>query len=120
MDSAIAFVVAATPFVASLTALVVAVGAIMLNYLKGRAAEKSAERAETAAIAAALAASRSEAEIVAVGNKVFALGKQLDGQLSKLLAEIKAGAYAKGRLDEAADGQVGHKVTNGDPPPDKT
>ena len=117
MDSAIAFVAAATPFVASVTALVVAVGAIVLNILKGRAAEKSAARAETASLAAKLAAEDSKAAVIAVDGKIFALGKQLDGQLSKLLAEIKAGAYAKGRLDEAADGQVGHKVTNGDPPP---
>ena len=112
--------------ITAVAALITAIGAFVLNYLKGKAAEKASERAANAAElarlaaeAAKVAASENKAEVVAIGDKVFALGKQLDGQLSKLLAEIKAGAYAKGRLDEAADGQVGHKVTNGDPPLDK-
>jgi phosphopantothenate synthetase len=103
--------------ITALTALIVAVGAFVLNFLKGRAAERSAERAALAAEAALAEAQASKAAVIAVDGKVYALGKQLDGQLSKLLAEIKEGAYAAGRLDEAADGQVASKIVNGEPKP---
>lgn len=103
--------------IAAVTALIVAVGTFVLNLLKNRNTEKAAERAAVAGEAAKTAAEESKAAVVAVDGKIFALGKQLDGQLSKLLDEIKKGAYAKGRLDEAADMQVTHKVANGEPKP---
>jgi hypothetical protein len=96
-------------FLTAATALFVAVGAFVLNYLRGRAAEKSADRAAAAAeasilvaAAAKLAAEESKAEVIKVGDKVYELGKAVDGRLSKLLALTEAAALDRGRLEGAA------------------
>ena len=97
----------------------------MLNYLKGRAAEKSAERAAVAAEAAKVASESSKAEVILVGNEIRKIGPTVDAALARLIKKMEEAAlervdaaYAKGRLDEATDGEVGHNVGNGDTKPE--
>ena len=91
--------------IAAFTALIVAVGAFVLNFLKDRHAERAARAAEHAATAAELAAASAElsnAKLVEIDGKIFNLGKAVDGKLTKLLDLTREAALAKGRLEGAA------------------
>ena len=88
--------------ITAFTALFVAVGAFVLNYLKGRHAEKAADRAADAAEASAKTSAENKAEIIAIGDKVYELGKAVDGRLTKLLALTESAALDRGRLEGAA------------------
>ncbi len=79
----------------AITSLVTAIGVIVIAYWTYRGKERAAKAAE-------LAAERdreAKAAIITVGDKVFEVGKALDGRLSQLLAEAKALAHAEGRAE---------------------
>jgi len=96
MDTGTGEVIAALFLTApGLTALIVT--------LRGRArSRRDAQAAIQAAKDAKEAAELSKAEIVAVGDKVFQVGKAIDGRLTELLASREAGALARGRLEGEA------------------
>ncbi|HEY8837400.1 MAG TPA: hypothetical protein VIO16_06930 [Dehalococcoidia bacterium] len=80
------------PVITAITALIVAVGALMLNFFK----QRSQERAEIAAERAATLAAESKAEIIATKKGIFELGKQIDGRMEDLLEAVRKAARAEG------------------------
>ena len=84
------------PVITAVTALVVAVGAFVLNLLRGQAAERAAVRAADEALAARVAIEESKAEIILVGDRVVEVGKQIDGRMEELLRAARAAARAEG------------------------
>ena len=122
--------------IAAFTALLVAVGAFVLNFLKDRASEKALAAASLAAAnatAARAAAEASDAKLVEIDGKIFNLGKAVDGRLTALIASLEENAnirvdaaklagHAEGRADEKAEaeGRVDQAANGGrrrqDPP----
>lgn len=109
----------APAIIAAVTALIVAVGAFVLNFLKERAAERAATSAAQAAATAAqavlaataakTAAEANDAKLVEIDGKIYNLGKAVDGRLTALIkslednANIRVGAaLAAGRLEGQA------------------
>ena len=91
--------------IAAITALLVAVGAFVLNFLKERASEKAAAaavRAAAAAESAREAAEANNAQLAEIDGKIYKLGKAVDGKLTKLLDLTREAALAKGRLEGQA------------------
>jgi hypothetical protein len=101
---------------AAVTALIVAVGAFVLNFLKERAAEKaaaSAAQAALAATAAKTAAEANDAKLVEIDGKIFNLGKAVDGRLTALIKSLEenanirvTAAKASGKLEGKAEAQA--------------
>lgn len=90
------------PVITAVTALVVAVGALVLNFLKQRSADRAAvaaEDAKAAAMRAAELAEESHAEIIATKKGVFELGKQIDGRMGDLLEAVRKSAHAEGKAE---------------------
>ena len=81
--------------IAAIGGVVTAVGVILIAYWSYRGKER-ATAAARAASDAATAAEESHKEIIAVGDKVFRVGEQLDGRLSELLASARLASRAEG------------------------
>jgi gamma-glutamyl:cysteine ligase YbdK (ATP-grasp superfamily) len=98
---------------AAITALIVAVGAFVLNFLKERAserAEKAAARAVVAAEAAKAAAESNDAKLIEIDGKISTLGKAVDGRLTALIKSLEenanirvTAAKASGKLEGKAE-----------------
>jgi hypothetical protein len=99
--------------IAAITALIVAVGAFVLNFLKERAAEKATAAALRAAEAAELAIVAAEAnntKLIEIDGKIFNLGKAVDGRLTALIKSLEenanirvTAAKASGKLEGKAE-----------------
>jgi len=109
----------------ALGALVTAFGVIAIAYWSYRGKERAAA-AVAAARAAEVAARESQAQIVAIGDKLYRVGDALDGQLTKFTKLVEADALARGNLagraelaGEQAAAEPHNHARNGDPPPGK-
>ena len=106
--------------IAAVTALVVAIGAFVLNLLKNRGTERAAIRAAEAAEASSASAAESKVTLVEIKGQIFELGKAVDGRLSKLLEQTEARGKAEGRALHAEGVTQGEKAerarSNGDGP----
>ena len=106
---------AAATFIAALGAFAVA----WRNRTRADRATRAAEAAAAKAEAAKLAAEDSNTKLVAIGDSIYELGKQIDGRMSDLLKASEARGKAEGRALHAEGVVQGEqaereRTTNGD------
>lgn len=79
--------------------LIAAVGALVVSAIN----HQRVTEAKTKVDSAAKTADESKVEITKVGDRVYELGKAVDGRLSELLKITEAAARAKGKLEGVAE-----------------
>ena len=98
-------IVAVATLVGALTAMVAALGGVIVAWRNSKKADDAREKAAVAAAAAQAAKQAAEdmkKEVILTKDGVFEVGKQIDGRLSALLELTKQASLAEGRLEGIA------------------